>query len=617
MVTLRSRKSRKTTRQDTANKAMNQAQSEPTKDMEKVTEPETGLPEPTPIAADESEFKGDGESLDELAPENVGSGIDDDMDDAEPLKDDKEKDLTGDGGVLKRVIKRSQTSWEHPESGDEVCVHYVGRLKSDGTQFDSSRERGEPFEFTLDSGSVIKGWDIAVKSMAKGEVAVFEIAPSYAYGEAGAPPKIPPNATLEFEIELLSWHSVRDLFGDRGCVRKVIREGSGWEHVRDGDEAVTFYRLVRRNGEPVQDSAEHELIFAVRRDTEMRPSYQGMPVPRCVERAIRDMKKGEVVELTCAPQYAQEFTTLGLGASDSAVIELRLAKWHRTTSLADGQVTVKVLEEGEGWERPNEIDSRCRIVIDGSGGGIEEEVTLGDGSMACTGFEMALAKMKKGAEAVVTIHSKQYADPATPESELPKSYHVKLCGFTNGKQSYEMSPQEKIEAARRHKEIGNKLYKEQRYDRAEPHYDFIVNAFSYDADLPADLKAEAAELMRAARLNLAAVYEKRRRSDKVIEHCNKVLERESAQTKALYRRACAYIARADYDEAASDLRRILELEPRNEPAQRKFQELKRILREQDRRDKAFFASMFRDAKRHPSSSSSSAAAPAATMSSAS
>jgi len=144
-----------------------------------------------------------------------------------------------------------------------------------------------------------------------------------------------------------------------------------------------------------------------------------------------------------------------------------------------------------------------------------------------------------------------------------------------------------------------------------------VNACSHDAELPADLKAEAAELMRAARLNLAAVYEKRRRPDKLIEHCNKVLERESAQTKALYRRACAYIARADYDEAASDLRRILELEPRNEPAQRKFQELKRILREQDRRDKAFFASMFRDAKRHPSSSSSSAAAPAATMSSAS
>jgi small nuclear ribonucleoprotein (snRNP)-like protein len=86
-----------------------------------------------------------------------------------------------------------------------------------------------------------------------------------------------------------------------------------------------------------------------------------------------------------------------------------------------------------------------------------KEVRLGDGSMACTGLEMALAKMKKCAEAVVTIHSKQYADPATPESELPKSYHVKLCGFTNGKHGYEMSPQEKIEATRRHKEIGNKL----------------------------------------------------------------------------------------------------------------------------------------------------------------
>ncbi|KAK4532631.1 hypothetical protein CCYA_CCYA13G3488 [Cyanidiococcus yangmingshanensis] len=606
MVTLRARKSRKTTRNGTANRSM-----QPQNEQETLVEPLPDAPPAETFATDESNPSLEEDALDATSETSAVEATDDDFDGMKSASEDKEKDLTGDGSVIKRLIKRSPSAWEHPESGDEVCVHYVGRLKEDGTEFDSSRERGQPFEFVLDSGSVIKGWDVAVKSMAKGEIAAFEIAPSYAYGEAGAPPKIPPNATLVFEIELLSWRSVRDLFGDRGCVRKVIREGSGWEHVRDSDEAVMYYKLIRRNDEVVEGAPEQALVFTVRRDPEQHSGAQGGVVPRSVERAVRDMKKGEAVQLTCTPPYAREFTGLGLGPEDSAVIELRLEKWHRTTSLADGQITVKMLEEGEGWERPNEIDSRCRVVIDG---GAEEEVVLGDGSMPCIGLELALSKMKKGAEAQVTIHSKQYADPSTSQNELPRTYHVLLCNFSNGKQSYEMSPQEKIEAAKRHKEIGNKLYKEQRYDRAESHYDFIVNAFSYDSDLPAELKAEAAELLRAARLNLAAVFEKRHRPEKVIEHCNKVLERESAQTKALYRRACAYISRADYDEAAQDLKRILEIDPQNEPAQRKLQELKRILREQDRRDKALFSSMFRDARRQ--SASTAAHAPAATTSSA-
>eukprot|EP00166_Cyanidium_caldarium_P000794 ctg_1307.g425 len=109
------------------------------------------------------------------------ASVDDVMEDTSPPSMRTEGDLTGDGGVVKRVVRRSKTSWERPESGDEVSVHYVGRLQADGTQFDSSRDRDEPFEFKLDSGSVIKGWDLAVRSMAKGELAEFTIAPAYAY----------------------------------------------------------------------------------------------------------------------------------------------------------------------------------------------------------------------------------------------------------------------------------------------------------------------------------------------------------------------------------------------------------------------------------------------------
>jgi FKBP-type peptidyl-prolyl cis-trans isomerase len=74
-------------------------------------------------------------------------------------------------------------------------VHYTGTLL-DGTKFDSSVDRDEPFSFSLGHGSVIKGWDIGVATMKKGEKALFTLRHDYAYGEKGSPPTIPPSATL-------------------------------------------------------------------------------------------------------------------------------------------------------------------------------------------------------------------------------------------------------------------------------------------------------------------------------------------------------------------------------------------------------------------------------------
>jgi len=89
-----------------------------------------------------------------------------------------------------------------PSTGKTVRVHYTGTLE-DGTKFDSSVDRGQPFEFRIGTGGVIKGWDEGIMTMKVGGKRKLIIPASLGYGISGSPPKIPPNATLLFDVELL------------------------------------------------------------------------------------------------------------------------------------------------------------------------------------------------------------------------------------------------------------------------------------------------------------------------------------------------------------------------------------------------------------------------------
>ncbi|KAF9428058.1 FK506 binding protein proline rotamase rapamycin-binding protein [Entomortierella beljakovae] len=90
----------------------------------------------------------------------------------------------------------------YPKQGQKVKIHYVGTL-TNGTKFDSSRDRNDPFITDIGVGAVIKGWDEGVPQLSLGEKAILRITSDYAYGPRGFPPVIPANSDLIFEVELL------------------------------------------------------------------------------------------------------------------------------------------------------------------------------------------------------------------------------------------------------------------------------------------------------------------------------------------------------------------------------------------------------------------------------
>src|SRR3990167_1165662 len=162
--------------------------------------------------------------------------------------------IAEDKGLIKKIIAEG-TGHKKPGFGSKVFVHYTGRLISNGEEFDSSRKRDEPFSFTVGKREVIKGWDEGIPTMKKGEKAIFHLRSDYGYG-AGGSGKIPANANLEFEVELLSWSSKEDISdGKMKIWKKLITKAEGYSKPNDcAKVGIVFTAQVKGNAE-VFDSA--------------------------------------------------------------------------------------------------------------------------------------------------------------------------------------------------------------------------------------------------------------------------------------------------------------------------------------------------------------------------
>ncbi|VDN53659.1 unnamed protein product [Dracunculus medinensis] len=388
-----------------------------------------------------------------------------------------------DGGVLKSIITNGSGDAQ-PCKGDSVTVHYVGRLV-DGNVFDSSRDRNEPFKFELGKGQVIKGWDVGVATMKKGEKCVLTCRADYAYGESGSPPKIPANATLIFEVELLDFEG-EDISPehDRSIIRSVVEPGEKYKFPTEGSH-VEVVVTGTHNGRVFLNK---EISFTVGEATEAG-------LPEGIDRAIRRFQRGEKSHLHFR------------------------------------------------------------------------------GSRYTYGKDAPL----------------EYNLPDNAELD----FSVFLRSFEKVKNTWEMTGDEKLEAADQTKKRGTAFLEQMKYKLALAKYDRVNELLQHEKSFADESETKRIKLLIGSYLNSALVYSKMGESLKCIEKCDEVLKLDTKNVKALYRKAQALLVQNDIAEALELLNKLLEVEPNNKAALQQVVICKNKLSELRLKERKRYKGLFR------------------------
>ncbi|XP_024162744.1 70 kDa peptidyl-prolyl isomerase isoform X1 [Rosa chinensis] len=444
-------------------------------------------------------------------------------------------------------------------------------------------------------------------TMKKGEIALFTVPAEPAYGVGGRGCDVPPNAAVQFEVELISWIRVVDLSKDGGIVKKILEKGRRNESPGDLDEVLVKYRVALVDGTIVAETPEEGIEFYVK-DGHFCPA---------LAKSIRTMKRGEKARLIVQPQYA--FGEEGRDANNGFEsipptsvlnIDIELLSFKPVIDVTgDGKVLKKILKEGESTSSAHEgatvtVSYIARLedgtIFEKRGvDGMQPLEFITDEEQVIAGFDQAVATMKMGEQAILTIHPdfgfgsveiRRDLAVVPPSSNIV--FEVEMLDFIKERAPWELSNHEKIEAAGRKKEEGNLLFKKGKYHRAGKKYDKAADYVSEDVIFGDDELKLAKTLRVSCWLNGAACSLKLNDFQEAIKLCSKVLGVEFHNVKALYRRAQAYLEISDLFSAELDIKKALEIDPQNREVKLIEKKLKQLQAESNKRDAKLYSNIF-------------------------
>ncbi|KAM4740553.1 peptidyl-prolyl cis-trans isomerase FKBP5 [Anableps anableps] len=384
---------------------------------------------------------------------------------------------------------------------------------------------------------------------------------------------------------------------DQGIFKIVRRKGLDGDRPMIGDKVTIHYTGKLLTGKKFDCSWERKEPFCF--------NVGKGQVLKAWDIGVLSMQRGEVCTLFCKPDYAYGLTGNPdkIPPSSSVVFEMELLNFEGERLTSDGGITRRIKVKGEGYSNPNDgasvdvhLEGRCedrvfdcRDVTFIVGQGEDKGIPLG--------VDRAVDKMQRGECCLLYLKPKYgFGKEGKPEYKIGPDkdvvYEVTLKNFIRAKESWEMDLNEKLDLVSGVKMKGNQYFKAGQHHQAVIQYQRIISWLDLECGTGMEQHKKIQDQILIAHLNLALCFLRLKEFSQAVESCNKVIEQDESNEKALYRRGEARLLRNEYSMAMADFQKVLEVNPMNRAARAQLSMCQSKMKEHQEQEKKIYANMF-------------------------